>query len=51
VKSAGAFLALAIGLAVIAGAAARAHVWIPAIAAAVLALWLANIAVRFARHR
>ncbi|MEO9175453.1 MAG: hypothetical protein ABI317_08045 [Gaiellales bacterium] len=48
---AGLFLALAIGLAVIAAAAVRAHVWIPAIAAAVLALWLANLAVRQAKHR
>jgi hypothetical protein len=51
VKMAGLFLALAIGLAVIAGAAAHAHVWIPAAAAGVLALWLANMAVRQARHR
>ena len=50
-KSAGAFLALAIGLVVIAAAAARAHVWIPAVAATVLALWLGSIAVRFAKHR
>jgi hypothetical protein len=50
-KMAGLFLALAIGLAVVAAAAVRAHVWVPAIAAAVLALWLASSAVRFARHR
>jgi hypothetical protein len=48
---AGLFLALAIGLAVIAGAAAHAHRWVPAVAAAVLALWLASVAVRAARNR
>jgi hypothetical protein len=48
---AGLFLALAIGLAVIAGAAAHAGRWVPAVAGAVLALWLASIAVRAARSR
>jgi hypothetical protein len=51
VRLAGLFLALAIGLAVIAGAAAHAHAWIVAIAAGVIALWLANGAVRAAKHR
>ena len=51
VKSAEAFLALAIGLVVIAAAAARAHVWIAAVAATVLALWLGSIAVPLAKHR
>jgi hypothetical protein len=48
---AGLFLALSIGLGVIAGAAAHAHAWIPAFAAGVMALWLASNAVRAARHR
>jgi hypothetical protein len=51
VRMAGLFLALAIGLAVITGAAARAHAWIPALAAGVMALWLASNAVRAARRR
>jgi hypothetical protein len=51
VKMAGLFLALAIGLAVIAGTAAHAHVWVPAIAGGVLALWLASLAVRAGRQR
>jgi len=50
-RMAGLFLALAIGLAVIAGMAAHAHRWVVAITAGVLALWLASLAVRGARHR
>jgi hypothetical protein len=48
---AGLFLALAIGLAVIAGMAAHAHRWVVTVTAGVLALWLASLAVRAARHR
>jgi hypothetical protein len=51
VRQAGLFLALAIGMAAIAAAGARAHAWIVAIAGGVLALWLASVAVRAARHR
>ena len=39
-RMAGLFLALAIGLAVIAGMAAHAHRWVVAVTAGVLALWL-----------
>ena len=48
---AGLFLALAIGLAVIAGMAAHAHRWVVAVTAGVLALWLASLAVRSWKHR
>jgi hypothetical protein len=51
VRLAGLFLALSIGLAVIAGAAAHAHAWVVTLAALVIALWLANAAVRAAKHR
>ena len=50
-RQAGLFLALAIGMTVIVAAAARAHVWIVAIAGGVLALWLASLAVRGAKRR
>jgi hypothetical protein len=50
-RQAGLFLALAIGMTVIAAAAARAHVWIVAVTGGVLALWLGSLAVRLAKHR
>ena len=50
-RQAGLFLALAIGMTVIAAGAARAQAWIVAITGGVLALWLASLAVRAAKRR
>jgi hypothetical protein len=51
VRQAGLFLALAIGMMVIAAGAARAHAWVVAITGGVLALWLASLSVRAAKRR
>jgi hypothetical protein len=51
VRQAGLFLALAIGMTVIAATAAHAHRWIVAIAGGILALWLGSLAVRLAKRR
>ncbi len=45
------FAILAAGLAFIAYEAARAHAWVACIGAAVIAVWLALLAVRSARYR
>jgi hypothetical protein len=50
-RQAGLFLALAIGMTVIAAAAAHSHAWVVAITGAVLALWLGSLSVRAAKRR